>query len=169
LTDKTRERPSWDEYFLGVAITTASMSSCFNINTGAVLVKNKRIISTGYNGAFAGYNSCYKEGQCRKEKLGFANENKNIGICPASHAEVNALAEVSRKEAQDASLYCVVFPCSYCAKAIAHSGISKVYYMTSYEEPDNQTMHFFNSRETPVELIKIDTPYLQKLHKSLLE
>lgn len=120
-------RPSWDEIFMFQAISCATRHSCLKRGVGAVLVKDKRIISTGYNGAAVGITNCKELGYCYYEKIAqkevainggdFFEIKENFKIyCHAVHAEVNALSQCSRTEARGAALYLTNYPCPRCAQ-----------------------------------------------------
>jgi len=135
-------RPSWDESFMFAALSTATRSSCFAIKTGTVIVKDKRIISSGYNGAPPGIKNCLEVG-CRKQREGIDWKSKHGGECRGIHAEINAMSQISREKLKGAVMYTVVFPCSACAKSIVGNGISEVVFMKYYAEPDTLTKELF--------------------------
>lgn len=147
------ERPSWDEYFMAITLLTASRASCQHVKSGAIIVKDKRIIATGYNGAPSGIKNCLELG-CRKKRKGIAFGEKNSGACIGEHAERNALLQISQKEANGATMYSVLLPCSDCAKQIVGAGIKKVFYNISYKEPNNLVHEILE--EKGIELKKLD-------------
>ena len=148
-----RERPSWDESFMFAALSSAAKSSCVHIQTGAVIVKEKRAIASGYNGAPPGIENCLEVG-CRKDREKVKFDDKGKGICRGVHAEINAINQVSRWDLKNTSLYTVYYPCSGCAKAIVGSGISEVIYSLVYKEPDSLTKELF--KEAGVKLRKFE-------------
>ena len=127
-------RPSWDEYFLKIAFDVAERSTCLRRKVGAILVKNKRILATGYNGAPSGLRHC--------EDMGCIREQQNVPsgqrheLCRGLHAEMNAFlqAAVHGVSTQDAALYTTTFPCSLCAKMIINAGVKRV--VEAGEYPD---------------------------------
>lgn len=149
------ERLSWDEKHMLAAITIASRSSCRVLHTGAVVVKNKRIIGEGYNGAPEGIPNCLDAG-CRKEKYGVDFESKGSGQCVALHAEVNALSEVSKDRAHGSTLYTVYYPCADCAKEIVNHGISEIVYLKEYREPSALAKELFETRNVKVRKLELD-------------
>ena len=149
------KRLSWDEKHMLAALSAASRSSCNYLHTGAVVVKNKRIIAEGYNGAPEGIENCLERG-CRKEKHGIDFKIKGTGNCRGIHAEVNALGEISKKDAHGSMLYTVYYPCSGCAKIIANSGIKEVVYLKVYEEPDSLTKELFEEKQIKVRKLELD-------------
>lgn len=148
-----KERPSWDEYFMSIALLTATRASCKYIKAGAIIVKDKRIIATGYNGAPPGIENCLSVG-CRKNREGISFEQKGTGNCRGEHAERNALLQISRERTINSTIYSVLFPCSNCAKEIVGAGVKEVVYWEIYEEPNSLTRELFNEGE--VKLRKID-------------
>lgn len=148
-------RPNWDEAFMFAAISAATRSSCLTIKTGAVIVKDKRIISMGYNGAPPGITNCLEKG-CRKKEHGVSFDKKDVGLCRGVHAEVNAMSQISRDNLKGTKMYTVFFPCSSCAKAIVTSGISEVIYSKIYKEPDSLTRELFSEAGVRLRRLKID-------------
>lgn len=114
----------WDQYFLNIATETARRSSCVRRRHGAVIVRNRRIKSTGYNGGPSGYPHC-DEGACPRATSdtpsGWGHDN-----CIAIHAEANAILYSSPEQREGASIYITGVPCFTCAKLIANSGITEV-------------------------------------------
>lgn len=121
---KKKRRPSWDEYFLGVAKMVASRSTCDRLNVGAIIVKNKTIVSTGYNGAPRGMPHCDDVGH-----------EISDGHCVRTvHAEANAIAQAARNggAVEGADIYLTHSPCYDCFKLMVNSGITKVMYDEFY-------------------------------------
>lgn len=131
-------RSDWDEFFMFQAIFCATRHSCLKRGVGAVLVKDNRIIGTGYNGAAGGIKSCRDLGYCYYEHLAHYEINTNGGndefvkekfkiYCQAVHAEMNALSQCSRDEAKGSTLYITNYPCPKCVQdGIITNGISAV-------------------------------------------
>ena len=144
-------RPSWDEYFMGLAKYVASRSTCLRRQVGAVIVKDKCILSTGYNGASKGATHCAEVG-CIREKLKIPSGEK-LDLCRAVHAEQNAIVQAAKNgvSINDATIYITVTPCFQCAKMIVNSGIKEVVVSGVY--PDERTMELFD--EVGVKLTKI--------------
>jgi dCMP deaminase len=117
-------RLSWDEYYLELARTTATRATCIRRKHGAVIVKGRRIVATGYNGGPSGYPHC-DEGACPRATSD-APQGRDYDRCIAIHAEANALLFSSPEERDGASLYCTGAPCFGCAKLIANSGVGEV-------------------------------------------
>lgn len=117
-------RASWDEYFLGLALAAASRSNCVRRKVGAVVVRKRRVRSTGYNGPPSGFGHC-DAGRCPRATsdaaMSFGYDN-----CVALHAEANALLFADVEDRDGASLYSTAAPCFSCAKLIANSGIAEV-------------------------------------------
>ena len=127
----------WDDRFMEIARVIASWASCYQPNRkiGAVIVKNKRIVTTGYNGAPAGIKTCVERGECLRKKLGIASGTKHE-ICYAIHAEQNAIIQAAKlgSSIEGATLYCTHQPCVICAKMIVNSGITRVVYKHGYPD-----------------------------------
>ena len=117
-------RASWDEYFLDIARATATRATCSRRQHGAVIVQERRIVSTGYNGGPSGYGHC-TDGFCPRASSD-APQGHDYEHCIAIHAEANALLFASPEERQDAVLYCTGAPCFTCAKLISNSGVAEV-------------------------------------------
>jgi len=127
------------------AYEAATRASCLHIKTGAVIVRDKRIIAAGYNGAPTGIESCLERG-CRKDLLHIPQGQKRTGNCRGAHAERNAMDQIAREDLKGTSLYMVMFPCSDCAKPIVGSGIREVVYSIQYHEPDSLTKELFSEK-----------------------
>lgn len=126
------ERPSWDEYFLGVAQMVASRSNCVKRHVGAVIALDKRIISTGYNGTPRGTRNC-NEGGCPRCN-GFAESGTRLDECLCSHGEENAIVQAAYHgvSVRSATIYTTFFPCLFCTKLIINAGIAEVVYDAAY-------------------------------------
>ncbi len=127
-------------------------SSCFqeNRHVGAVIVKNKRIIATGYNGAPQGIKSCADKKECMRKKLGIESGTRHE-LCYAVHAEQNAIIQAARYgiNINGATLYCTHQPCVICAKIIINSGISRVVFKDGY--PDEFSIRLFEEAGVKLE------------------
>lgn len=145
----------WDVRFMQMARLVASWSSCYQENrqVGAVIVKDKRILTTGYNGAPSGLVSCKDKGECLRKKLNIASGTRQE-ICYAVHAEQNAIVQAAKMgiSVNGATIYVTHQPCSICTKIIINSGIKKVIYREGY--PDDFSLQLF--AEAGVEIIKFD-------------
>jgi dCMP deaminase len=128
------QRPSWDEYFLNIAALVATRSTCLRRKVGAVVVKNKQILATGYNGAPTGIEHCDKVG-CLREKLNVPSGERHE-LCRALHAEQNAFLQAARHGVclDGAVLYSTTQPCSICAKMIINTGIKKIIMRGEYPD-----------------------------------
>lgn len=127
-------RPDWDSYFLLIAKVVASRSTCLRRKVGAVLVKDRQILSTGYNGAPKGVSHCDEAG-CLRERLGIPSGERHE-ICRGSHAELNAIAQAAAAgvATQGCVVYCTHEPCVYCAKALINAGCTRVVYLYPYPD-----------------------------------
>jgi dCMP deaminase len=130
----TENRPSWDTYFMNITNLVAERSTCLRRAVGAVLVKDKRILSTGYNGAPANLKHCLEVG-CLREQLG-VESGKMHELCRGIHAEQNAIIQAAYHgvSVKGAAIYCTNQPCSICARMIINAGIVKIYYQSGYAD-----------------------------------
>ncbi len=145
----------WDERFMDMAFKVSTWSSCFKEDrqVGAVITKDKRILTTGYNGAGSGIKSCKEKGECLRVKLGIASGTRHE-LCYAVHAEQNAIIQAAKLgvSVEGATLYCTHQPCVICAKMIINSGIKRVVY--KHGHPDDFSMEMF--KEAGVEVLRYD-------------
>lgn len=143
-------RPSWDEYFLKIALDASTRSTCLRRHVGAVLVRDKRILATGYNGAPRGVSHCLEIG-CLREKLGIPSGQRHE-LCRGVHAEMNTFLQAALHGVgvAGASLYCTSTPCSLCAKMLINAGVNRVVYLGEY--PDKFALELL--REAGVELVR---------------
>ena len=141
----------WDARFMELAKVISGWASCYKANRkiGAVIVKNKRIVTTGYNGAPAGIKTCVERGECLRQKLGIPSGTR-AELCYAVHAEQNAIIQAARlgSSIDGATLCCTHQPCVLCAKMIVNAGITRVVYQEGY--PDEFSLEILN--ESGVEL-----------------
>lgn len=137
-TDAFAHRPSWDEYFMTLANQVATRTTCIRRGVGCVLVRDKRILATGYNGAPTGLRHCFETG-CLRQQLNVPSGQKHE-LCRALHAEQNALIQAARYgiSVEGATLYVNTQPCVLCAKMIINAGIVEVVYQNPY--PDDLAM-----------------------------
>ncbi|MBW2562186.1 MAG: cytidine/deoxycytidylate deaminase family protein [Deltaproteobacteria bacterium] len=128
------ERPSWEDYFMSIAECVARRSTCIRRAVGAIMVKDRRILSTGYNGAPQGLDHCSDIG-CLRVEMGVPSGERHE-LCRGIHAEQNAILQAALHgvSIRDATLYCTTFPCSICAKMLINSGIKKIYYRFDYTD-----------------------------------
>ena len=142
-------RPDWDTYFMRITKLVATRSSCLRRSVGAVLVKDKRILATGYNGAPAGMAHCEEAG-CLRDQLHIPSGERHE-LCRGLHAEQNAIIQAARQgtEIKDSTLYCTTAPCSLCSKMLINAGVTRIVYEGSY--PDERAMAFFAEAGVKVE------------------
>lgn len=138
----------WDKRFMELTEKVAEWSSCYqdNRHVGAIIVKDKRILTTGYNGAPSGIKSCVDRGECMRKKLNIASGTRHE-LCYAVHAEQNAIIQAARLgiSLEGATLYCTHQPCVICAKMIINSGIKRIVYKEGY--PDEFSMQLLNEAQ----------------------
>ena len=125
-------RPDWDTYFMDIALVVARRSNCCRRHVAAIIVKEKRIISTGYNGTPRNVRNCF-EGGCER-CAGDAKSGENLGDCICAHAEENAIVQAAYHgiSVRGGVLYCTISPCLMCAKMIINAGIEEVVYEEEY-------------------------------------
>ena len=128
----------WDHRFMEMAWLVSGWASCYQQDRkiGAVIVKDKRVMTTGYNGAPAGVKTCVERGECLRKKLGIPSGTRHE-MCYAVHAEQNPIIQAAKLgiEINGATLYCTHQPCILCAKMICNSGIVRVVYEKGYPDP----------------------------------
>ncbi len=149
----TQAWDKWDARFMELARTIAGWSSCYQQNRkiGAVIVRNKRILTTGYNGAPAGVTSCVERQECMRRQLDIPSGTRQE-LCYAIHAEQNAIIQAAKLgvSIEGATMYCTHQPCVICAKMIVNSGVSRVIYGEGY--PDEFSVRIFEM--SGVELVR---------------
>jgi len=148
----TLKRPDWDEYFMEMAVLTAKRSTCLRRQVGAVIVKDRHIVATGYNGAPRGVAHCDEKGGCFRQQMNVPSGERHE-LCRALHAEQNAIiqAAVQGNSIEGASIYVTNQPCVICAKMIINAGIRKIYIKDSY--PDKMAEEIIN--EAGIEVIML--------------
>ena len=151
-------RPDWDSYCLMIAKVVAGRSTCLRRKVGAVLVRDRQILSTGYNGAPRGVSHCEEVG-CLREKLGIPSGERHE-ICRGSHAEINAIAQAAAAgvATQCCWIYCTHEPCVYCTKALINAGCVRVVYLHPY--PDELARSIM--KESGVEVVHFPPESLPK-------
>jgi len=145
-------RPSWDRYFMQIAVLVSSRTTCLRRQVGAVIVKDKRLLSTGYNGAPVGLKHCAEIG-CLRQKLGVKSGEKHE-LCRAIHAEQNAIIQAATFGVPllGASIYITHFPCVLCSKMIINAGIKRIVYSQGY--PDQMSQDILKEAKLKTELLK---------------
>jgi dCMP deaminase len=128
------QRPSWDDYFMKIASEVSTRSTCLRRQVGAVVVKDKRILATGYNGAPAGLKHCLEVG-CLREELGVPSGEKHE-LCRGLHAEQNAVIQAALHGVSmgGSKVYSTHKPCSLCAKILINAGVREVVYESGYAD-----------------------------------
>jgi dCMP deaminase len=152
-------RPGWDPYFMEIAQIVSKRSTCLRRNVGALIVKEKRILSTGYNGAPSGLKHCLEKG-CVRQTLN-VNPGERHELCRGLHAEQNAIIQAAFHGVSiyGADLYCTHLPCSICIKMIINAGILRVLYLDGY--PDDLAMELIN--ESSITLQRVEPGELSGL------
>ncbi|MDD5189615.1 MAG: cytidine/deoxycytidylate deaminase family protein [Dehalococcoidales bacterium] len=147
-------RPDWDEYFLKIAMVVGERSTCLRHHMGAVAVKNRRILTTGYNGAAAGLKDCLELGCLRDEQN--IPSGTRTEICRAIHAEQNAIIQAALHgvSIEGCTVYCTHSPCVLCAKMLVNSRIKR--FVTFSKYADNAFIELF--KEAGVEFAILAKP-----------
>jgi dCMP deaminase len=146
---KSIERPSSDDYFMEIASVVAKRSTCLRNQVGALFVRNKRILTTGYNGAPSGLEHCDVVG-CAREGVASGTHHE---LCRAVHAEQNAIIQAALHgiSIERATLYCTHQPCILCAKMMINARVTKVVYQLSY--PDGTALDFL--RQAGIVVVRV--------------
>ncbi len=128
------KRPSWDEYFMQITQLVASRSTCLRRQVGALLVKDKNILTTGYNGVPSGITHCEVTG-CLREQMKVPSGERHE-LCRGLHAEQNAIIQAARHglNITGSTLYCTDSPCIICSKMLINAGVNKVIYARGYPD-----------------------------------
>ncbi|MFA6216808.1 MAG: cytidine/deoxycytidylate deaminase family protein [Candidatus Omnitrophota bacterium] len=149
---KVHKRIGWDEYFMELCHLVSRRSTCLRRSVGAVLVKDKRILATGYNGAPSGLEHCLDVG-CLREKLKIPSGERHE-LCRGLHAEQNAFIQASLHgiSVKGATLYVTNQPCIICAKMLINAGISEIVIAAGY--PDTMAMDFLKQAKIKLRKLK---------------
>ncbi|MCQ9205394.1 MAG: cytidine/deoxycytidylate deaminase family protein [Omnitrophica bacterium] len=157
---ETIKRPGWDEYFMKAAHLVAQRSTCLRRKVGAVLVKDKQILATGYNGAPSGITHCEKTG-CLRQKLNIPSGQRHE-ICRGLHAEQNVILQAACHgvSTRGSILYITNNPCSICAKMIINSGIKEIIVSGAY--PDIMAGEFLQEAKIKIREFKLEPELTEK-------
>ena len=149
---RKKRRPDWNQYFLSIAKLVSKRSTCLRREVGAVLVKEKRILATGYNGAPSLIEHCDEAG-CLREKMKILPGQRHE-LCRGLHAEQNALLQAALHgvSVEGAKIYTTVQPCIICAKMLINAGIREI--ITSGSYPDKMARDFLKKARIKVHVIK---------------
>lgn len=145
-------RPSWEEYFMEIAQLVARRSTCLRRQVGAVVVKDKNILATGYNGTPSGITHCSEVG-CLRQRLHVPSGERHE-LCRGLHAEQNAIIQAAKHGVNigDTTLYCTNSPCIICSKMIINAGVKRIIYLEGY--PDTLSMEML--KESGIEVQAFD-------------
>jgi dCMP deaminase len=149
------KRISWDEYFIQIAHLVSQRSTCLRRHVGAVIVKDKRMLATGYNGAPSGLGHCL-ETVCLRDKLKIPSGQRHE-LCRGLHAEQNAIIQASLYgiSVKDSSIYITNQPCVICAKMLINAGIKEIVISDGY--PDKLAMDFLKEAKIRVRKLNKET------------
>jgi dCMP deaminase len=148
---RKKRRPSWDEYFMEITNLVATRATCLRRKVGAILVKDRRILATGYNGPPKGVPHCDEIGGCLREKLDIPS-GERMELSRAIHAEQNAIIQAAKMgtNIDGATLYVTNHPCFICAKMLINAGVKKIVYRDGY--PDTYAEEIL--KEADVQVVK---------------
>ena len=138
-------RPTWDEYFMAIVDDVATRSTCCRRKVGAILVKDKRVIATGYNGGPTGLAHCLDIG-CLRQKLNIPSGQQHE-LCGGVHAEQNAIIQAARYgvHTDGSILYCTTQPCAQCTKMLLNAGVTEIVFREGY--PDGLALELLNESQ----------------------
>jgi len=147
-------RPSWPEYFMDITKMVAKRTTCLRRGVGAILVKDKRILATGYNGAPSGTKHCEEVG-CIREDESIPSGTRHE-LCRGLHAEQNVIIQAAYHgiPIEGATIYCTNKPCVICSKMIINAGIKKIYYKEGYNDPLADQM----LADAGLEIVRLESP-----------
>ena len=152
-----QKRLKWDTRFMEIAKVVSSWSTCIRNGrqVGAVIVRDKRIIATGYNGAPSGVLSCAERNECLRDKLGIVSGTRQE-LCYATHAEQNALVQAAKLgvSVEGATIYVTHRPCTICTKLIINASIKRIVY--GYNYPDEFSIKLLNEAGIEIEYLPFD-------------
>jgi dCMP deaminase len=173
-------RPDWNEYFMVIAKIISTRSTCNSRPSGAVIVKDKQILTTGYNGSMPGAPHCIDHAPdesgnpfCFRRSTG-APENDKYNYCRASHAEANAIAQAARKgiSLEDSTLYVTLAPCYQCLKLLSTARVKNIYFEYEYESTDKKRDQFWKNaiKEAGIEIfeeLRVSEPTIRSITTAL--
>ncbi len=156
IQDHFCERPDWDTYFLRISQLVAQRSTCLRRQVGAVIVRENRLLATGYNGAPNGVAHCFQlPGGCLRESQNIPSGQRQE-LCRGLHAEQNAIIQAAAfgVSLKGSDLYCTHQPCVTCGKMIINAGIKRVVFLGDY--PDELSLEMLKEAKIILERIEID-------------
>ena len=148
-------RPSWDEYFLEIARLVKSRSTCLRRQVGAVFVRDKRLLATGYNGAPSGLKHCEEVG-CIRDREGVPSGERHE-LCRGIHAEQNAMLQAAQHGVglSGSILYCTNQPCVLCAKMLINAGVKRIVALSDY--PDKLSREMLDEAGVVIQVEELDS------------
>ena len=149
-------RPSFDEVFMRMALLIKERTTCIVRKTGAVLVRDNKVLAVGYNGSPAGTEHCTDHGSCKRREAGLKSGEYKDELCRAVHAEENVLLQAAKfgVSTDGATIYSVYFPCTMCTKSIINAGIKEVVFAEDY--PNELAKQLFKEAGVKVRQLKIE-------------
>lgn len=156
IPDHIDKRPDWDTYFLRITQLISQRSTCLRRQVGAIIVKDRRILATGYNGAPIGVPHCFQKPEgCLRESQKIPSGQRQE-LCRGLHAEQNAILQAAAfgVSLKGSELYCTHQPCVTCAKMLINAGVKRVVFLGSY--PDELSLDLLKEGNIVLERIEID-------------
>jgi len=149
-------RPSFDEVFMKMALLIRERTTCIVRKTGAVLVRDNKVLAVGYNGAPAGTKHCTDHGSCKRREAGLKSGEYKDELCRAVHAEENVLLQAAKfgVPTDGATVYSVYFPCTMCTKSLINAGIKEIVFLEDY--PNELAKQLFQEAGVKVRQLKMD-------------
>ena len=149
------KRPSWDEYFMQICHLVGQRSTCLRRQVGALIVRDKHILTTGYNGVPSGLPHCEEVG-CIRQKQNIPSGTRHE-LCRGVHAEQNAIiqAAIHGISIQNATLYCTILPCVLCTKIIINAKIKRIVIADLY--PDELSLEMLKEANIKIEVLSSDS------------
>ncbi|MFH1840128.1 MAG: cytidine/deoxycytidylate deaminase family protein [Nanoarchaeota archaeon] len=149
-------RPSFDEIFMKMTLLIRERSTCIVRKTGAVLVKNNKVLAVGYNGSPAGTKHCTDHGICKRREAGLDPGEYRDELCRVVHAEENVLLQAAKfgVSTDGATVYCYYFPCTMCSKSMINAGIKEIVFAEDY--PNELAKELLQEAGVKVRQFKVD-------------
>lgn len=149
-------RPSFDEIFMKMTLLIRERSTCIVRKTGAVLVKNNKVLAVGYNGSPAGTKHCTNHGICKRREAGLKAGEYKDELCRAVHAEENVLLQAAKfgVSTDGSTVYCYYFPCTMCSKSMINAGIKEIVFAEDY--PNELAKELLQEADVKVRRFKVD-------------
>ena len=156
-------RPSFDEIFMRMALLMSERTTCIVRRTGAVIVRDNKVLAAGYNGAPSGVKHCTEIGSCKRRDEGYMSGEYKDELCRAVHAEENCLLQAAKFgiPVEGSTMYVVYFPCTMCSKSIINSGVKEIVFLEDY--PNELAKKLLQEAGVSVRQLKMKLHHQKKL------